>query len=85
MKLELFNSTESKQTISLFARVFSESEGEQEGRVLGEFVTKLIHTTPPKDLLGCVAKQHGEPIACVFFSRLTAPSGQTLQNWVCAN
>ncbi|QQD18219.1 N-acetyltransferase [Spongiibacter nanhainus] len=76
MKFSLFNESKSREVIDLFKIVFSASEGEEEGQVVADFVSNLIATTAPQDLIGCIAEENEIVVGCIFFSRLTVPSGQ---------
>lgn len=76
MTFSLFNESKSQEVIDLFKRVFSASEGEEEGRVIANFVANLIATTPTQDLIGCIAEENDIVIGCIFFSRFTVPSTQ---------
>jgi len=76
MKLESYSSEQSPEIIKLFTDVFSDSEGQEEGRVIGGLVTELISTTDSKQLLGYISILDGKIIGCIFFSRLTLPSGK---------
>jgi len=76
MKLNSYNPEQSPQIIKLFTDVFSDSEGQEEGRVIGALVAELINTTDSKQLLGYVSISDGKIIGCIFFSRLTLPSGK---------
>lgn len=76
MKFSLFDESKSLEVIELFRKVFSESEGQAEGQVIADFVTNLIATTAPEDLKGCTAEINQTVVGCIFFSRLTVPSGQ---------
>ena len=73
MKLSLYNESRSQEVIELFKRVFTASEGKIEGQVIADFVAKLIGTTKPKDLIGCIAEENMMIIGCIFFSRLIVP------------
>ena len=55
----------------LFASVFSDSEGEQEGALIGKLVRNLLATTDGGDLHGFVAVDGDAIIGALFFSRLT--------------
>ena len=55
MELSLFSSSDTSEIIELFTNVFSASENEPEGQVIGNLVSDLIATTNPQDLIGCVA------------------------------
>ncbi len=76
MKFSLFSDSESQKVIDLFGSVFSASEGEAEGQVISNFVSNLIATTKPQDLIGCIAEENEIIIGCIFFSRFKVPSGQ---------
>jgi predicted N-acetyltransferase YhbS len=55
---------------SLFISVFTKSEGESEGALIGNLTQELI-TTDENNLYGFVASNQGQIIGAVFFSRLT--------------
>ena len=76
MKTVAYNPQQSQVVINLFADVFSDSEGQEEGQVIGQLVTELISTTDSNDLLGYVSLSDENIIGCIFFSRLTLPSGK---------
>lgn len=76
MKLSLFSESKKQEVIDLFRSVFSEAESEDEGQVIASFVSKLIATTEPQDLIGCVAQENESIVGCVFFSRFIVPSNQ---------
>ena len=50
--------------------------GEAEGQVIANFVSSLIDTTGPQDLIGCIAEENENVVGCIFFSRFTVPSGK---------
>ena len=74
MELSLFNSSQSQEVIELFTKVFSASEGETEGQLIGSLVSDLIATTEPQDLIGFVAISGSDIVGSIFFSRLLVPS-----------
>ena len=76
MKLSLFNSLQTQEVIELFTKVFSVSENESEGQIIGNLVSDLIATTEPQDLIGCVATSNNRIVGCIFFSRFAVPSGE---------
>lgn len=74
MELSLFNSSQSQEVIELFTNVFSASEGEAEGQLIGSLVSDLIATTEPQDLIGFVAISGSDIVGSIFFSRFVVPS-----------
>ncbi len=77
MMFSLFNSSDEQDIIALYTKVFSASEGESEGRIIGNLVSDLITKTKKDDLIGCIAVNHESIIGCIFFSRFVVPDGQT--------
>ncbi len=77
MKLSAFDSTISQEIIDLFENTFSDSEGADEGQLIGALVDKLISTTDQNDLLGFVASKNSTIIGCIFFSRFFLPNDKT--------
>jgi len=70
MKIATFSAGQSQCVINLFDRTFSESEGLDEGKVIGRLVSDLILTTNERDIVGFVAAQKEAIVGCIFFSRL---------------
>jgi putative acetyltransferase len=60
---------------SLITTVFSDSEGQSEGILIGNLAYELMSETDKEDLYGFVAIEHEKIIGCIFFSRLTFDSG----------
>ena len=71
MNLSVYNSSQSQEVINLFTTVFSNSEGQEEGLLIGKLVSELITINDTQDLLGFVATAQDKIIGCIFFSRLT--------------
>lgn len=67
----IFDSSQSQTVIELFDAVFSDSEGQEEGRLISQLVSDLLATTNAQDLQGFVATYENKIIACIFFSRLS--------------
>ena len=63
------------QIKSLFTKVFSDSESESEGILIGNLAYELMTETDEVDLYGFVAIEQEVIIGCIFFSRLTFDSG----------
>ena len=57
----------------LFSDTFTASEGEEEGRLIGGFVSKLLAGTPPEDLRLFTAHESGALAGAAVFSRLRYP------------
>ncbi|MCA9197411.1 MAG: N-acetyltransferase [Planctomycetales bacterium] len=74
--------SESNAIQQLFVDVFSSSEGEQEGLVLGSFVKRLIETTDHADLFGFVADDGQQVVGAVFFSRLRWDGDDSLNAFI---
>ncbi|MFH7241844.1 MAG: GNAT family N-acetyltransferase [Spirulina sp.] len=59
---------------NLFIFVFSQSEGEREGALIGHLAQQLMSTTDPQNLYGFVAVDGENIVGSIFFSRLTFAS-----------
>ncbi len=64
---KLSNTTEIQQ---LFTRVFSDSEGLEEGERIGTLVQDMINDTAPEDIFGYIASEQERVIGCIFCTRL---------------
>lgn len=78
MNISKYNSKDSEEVITLFTNVFTDSEGEEEGLLIGRLVRDLINTNSQEDLHGYVAKVGEKIIGCIFFSRLTFESNNII-------
>jgi len=58
----------------LFTKVFSDSEGQSEGLLIGNLVYDLMISTDAQDIYGFVAIENEEIIGSIFFTRLTFES-----------
>jgi len=74
MKLSQFDSSYSAEIIEFYTKVFSSSDNEEEGKIIGNLVSNLIETTEQQDLIGFVAISSNEVVGCIFFSRLIVSS-----------
>ena len=74
MKLELYNPSLAEEVKQLFTSVFSDSEGETEGKLIGTLAYELQETTSPGDLFGFIARDEDKIVSCIFFSRLSFES-----------
>ncbi|MCU7813560.1 MAG: N-acetyltransferase [Candidatus Thiodiazotropha sp. (ex Notomyrtea botanica)] len=74
MKFETPNTSDAEEIKRLFTTVFSDSEGQSEGILIGNLAYELITETDEQDHYGLVAIEHEKIIGCIFFSRLTFES-----------
>lgn len=71
MKFTPYELSKIEEIKQLFIKTFSDSEGQSEGLVIGNFVDDLMTGTDGKDLYGFVAVENRKIIGCIFFSRMT--------------
>ena len=64
MNFSPYNPKNIEQIKQLFTKVFSDSEGQSEGLLIGDLVYDLIANTDAKDLYGFVAIKNQEIIDC---------------------
>lgn len=70
MELDIEDGARADEIPAFFAAVFTASEGEAEGQRIGDLATALLATTPKEDRLVFSARENGELLGCVVFSRL---------------
>jgi len=71
MDFRAYKPSDSPAIEGLFVSVFSKSEGEQEGALIGNLVKEMIASTDSRDLHGFVAVDGKQIVGAIFFSRLT--------------
>lgn len=71
MNYAIYNSSQIKEIKQLFQQTFSDSEGETEGKVIGDLACNLMQQTKAKDLFVFVATEKEKIVASIIFSRLT--------------
>lgn len=71
MKFLSCNTDNAKAISQLFNETFADSEGADEGKVIGQLTTELMSTTDNDDLFIFVAKKEGKLVGSILFSRLT--------------
>jgi len=74
MKLSEYNLDDIEEINKLFIKTFSDSEGKEEGHIIGKLTNDLMTNTGSNDLYCFVATESDKIIAGVFFSRLTFES-----------
>lgn len=70
MKFKALNSVERRQIIPLFLHTFSQSEGEEEGQLIGQLVDNFLNYTQSKDLRAYFLEINNELIAGAFYTRI---------------
>jgi putative acetyltransferase len=55
----------------LFMKTFSDSEGQAAGEMIGRLTRDFMSGTPEGDLYCFVAREEGQIVGCIFFSRIT--------------
>ena len=58
----------------LFIKTFSDSEGQAEGDMIGRLARDFMSGTPEGDLYCFVAREDGQIVGSIFFSRITFES-----------
>ncbi len=71
MKYSTYSESDQQEIEALFARTFSDSEGESEGKLIGHLVHELMNGTKTDDLFGFIAAGQGQIVGCIFFTRLS--------------
>lgn len=74
MNLLLYSPSKIDEIKQLFTKVFSDSEGQSEGLLIGNLVYDLVTGTDAQDLYGFVAIENEKIIGSIFFSRMTFES-----------
>lgn len=72
MIIKSYKAIESTTIENLFVDAFTDSEGPEEGKIIGELVANMIRKTPSNDLIGFVMIEDGL-VGAVFFSRFVLP------------
>lgn len=66
-----YRAEESTAIQDLFLSVFTESEGREEGALVGRLAAELMAGTDRRDLYGFVAVEKGNVVGAIFLSRLS--------------
>jgi len=75
MKLSKYNPNNADKIEQLFIKTFSDSEGQSEGKVIGNLVNEMISNTDASDLYCFVATENEQMIGGVFFTKMIFESG----------
>ncbi len=71
MDYELYNSSCVDYVRKLFTDVFTDSEGKEEGKLIGDLAFELQESTDISDIFGFIAKDGGSIVGCIFFTRIS--------------
>lgn len=71
IEYRLLSNSESRAVQELVRSVFTDSEGDIEGPLIGKLAGDLIAETPESDLFVYVALKEGAIVGSIFFSRMT--------------
>lgn len=71
MNFKILDSNNKKEVIALFASTFSSSEGEEEGRIIGNLASKLSTNTNNKEIICLGAYENEIIVGAIFFTRLS--------------
>ena len=74
MELLTYKSSNIEEIKQLFTKVFSDSEGQAEGLLIGNLVYDLMTATDAHDFYGFVATENEQIIGSIIFSKLTFES-----------
>ena len=74
MNLLPYNTSNIEEIKQLFTKVFSDSEGQSEGLLIGNLAYDLMTSTDAQDLYGFVAIENEVIIGSILFTRLTFES-----------
>jgi putative acetyltransferase len=70
MKLSTYNKSDIGEIQQLFLAVFSDSEGKEEGLLIGSLVLDLVTGTEDQNIYGFIATENDQIIGSIFFTRL---------------
>ncbi|MGF1735797.1 GNAT family N-acetyltransferase [Photobacterium satsumensis] len=77
MQYSTYQHRQSEEIIQLFSQTFSDSEGIDAGKVIGDLVTELLATTEKNDLFVFVATDEDKIVGSILFTRLTFESDKS--------
>lgn len=75
MKLLTFKPNNIEEIQQLFTKVFSDSEGQSEGVLIGNLSHDIMTRTDAQDLYGFTATENNRIIGSIFFTRLSFENG----------
>jgi len=70
MNFSTYKKSDIEEIKQLFLRVFSDSEGQEEGSLIGSLVLDIMTSTDAQDIYGFIATENDQIIGSIFFTRL---------------
>lgn len=70
MKFSKLDKQNIDEVSSFFAKTFSDSEGNEEGKLIGNLVFEILAKTPDQDFCGYVVVENEQVIGAIIFSTL---------------
>lgn len=71
MNFKILDKNNKQEVVALFTESFSSSEGEEEGRIIGNLASKLSANTNNKEIIAVGAYKNESIIGAIFFTRLS--------------
>lgn len=75
MKFSEYNPQNQREIEQLFTKTFSDSEGQEEGKRIGQLTRELLNNTNANDLYCFVATEDEKTIGSIIFTRMTFEGG----------
>jgi len=75
MEFSFYKSSNTEEIKQLFTKVFSDSEGQTEGVLIGNLTYDIMTGTDAQDLYGFVATENQQIIGSIFFTKLSFQNG----------
>lgn len=76
MIISLLEQASRQEVIRLFEEVFTQSEGETEGKIIRKLVTDLLSSHQQNAVIGFTATIQNTIVGCIIFSKLTLAENQ---------
>lgn len=70
MKYTLDKTGQQDAIAALFKATFTDSEGAEEGHLIGDLALRLMQSTPPDDLAIFTARENNQLLGAILFTRL---------------
>ena len=70
MRFREFRKAEEEVVVAFFVSVFTDSEGKEEGELIGQLSGELFESTKETDLFNFVAEIDGQIVGSIFLSRM---------------